>query len=146
MKALRFATIVPLTLPKNAAVMSNYSISRNSVLSEQELLQRNRKDKELFRILREARSMSRTLSNKRTTSRVARETAEVRSSFTAHISLQICNTFSSSSCTQLVEDIRVMCTEAISLAVSLDDSTRKKQASTILLEVNKATGNDRKEN
>jgi hypothetical protein len=39
-----------------------------------------------------------------------------------------------------------MCTEAISLAVSLDDSTRKKQASTILLEVNKATGNDRKEN
>ena len=78
LKALRFSTIVPLTLPKNAAVMSNYSISRNSVLSEQELLQRNRKDKELFRILREVRSLSRTLANKRTTLRIARDTAEVR--------------------------------------------------------------------
>ena len=78
MEALRFATLVPLKLPRHAATMSNYSISRNSVLSEQELLQRNRKDKELFRILKEARSMTRTISNNaKASSRNSRSKTEV---------------------------------------------------------------------
>jgi hypothetical protein len=47
---------MPLSLPKKSAKMSNYSLSQNSVLSDQELSSRSRKDKELFRLIREARS------------------------------------------------------------------------------------------
>lgn len=109
--ALRFATIVPLTLPRHAATMSNYSISRNSVLSEQELLQRNKTEKELFRILKEARSMTRSISNNaKVTPRISRSKMQV------------------------FEDIQGLCTEAMCLADSINDNNRHEQASSLMKE------------
>ena len=62
--ATRFSPVMPLSLPKIASKMSNYSISRESVMSEQELALRNKKDKEIFRVLREARSSFRLAASK----------------------------------------------------------------------------------
>jgi len=46
---------MPLKLPKNAEKMSLYAVSKKSTMSEKEFVVHNRKDKELFQMLREAR-------------------------------------------------------------------------------------------
>ena len=66
--AFRFPHM-PLSLPKNAAKMSNYAISRDSTMSEQELIIRNKREKDLFRIMREIRSMFRILTSNSNTIR-----------------------------------------------------------------------------
>lgn len=53
-----------MTLPKATSKISNYAITRDSLLSEHDIFVRNQKDKELFRILKEARSLSRTFLNR----------------------------------------------------------------------------------
>lgn len=55
--ASKFAFTMPLSLPKKAETMSNYALSRDSILSDKELSSRNFKRKELFRIMRETRTL-----------------------------------------------------------------------------------------
>jgi signal-transduction protein with cAMP-binding, CBS, and nucleotidyltransferase domain len=58
--ALKFFSSMPLTLPKNAAEISNYHMSELAILSERDLKLREKKQKVLNRTIRQIRLLQRS--------------------------------------------------------------------------------------
>lgn len=103
--AVRFSLTMPMLLPKGAAEMSNYAISRDSVLSERSLRIRNTKEKDFARTLREIRLLCRTL--------VVAATSNVPK-------------------LQVSRNIELLCNEAIKLSEDLRDKERKEEITKVI--------------
>lgn len=94
-KAMRFSLTMPLSLPKRAAEISNYALSKDSILSERDVKIRNLKEKEFARTLREIRLLCRTVAAKANTQK-----------------------------TQVSRTIELLCKEAIKLSEDLKDEEK----------------------
>ncbi len=101
--AMHFSLTMPLSLPKRAAEISNYALSKDSILSERDLRIRNRKEKEFSRTLREIRLLCRTISVKATVQKP-----------------------------QVSRNIELLCNEAIKLSEDLKDNDRKEEITKVV--------------
>jgi hypothetical protein len=100
---MKFSLTMPLSLPKRAAEISNYALSKDSILSERGLQVRNRREKEFSRTLREIRLQCRTVSAKANAQKP-----------------------------QVSRSIELLCTEAIKLSESLRDKEKIEEISDIV--------------
>jgi hypothetical protein len=57
---MRFSLTMPLSLPTNSAEISNYALSKHSVLTQRELKNRHMKEKQFSRVMRDIRFVSST--------------------------------------------------------------------------------------
>lgn len=57
-KAMRFSLTMPLSLPPNSAEISNYALSKHSVLTQRELKKRHMKEKQFSKVMRDIRLVS----------------------------------------------------------------------------------------
>ena len=100
---MKFSLTMPLSLPKRAAEISNYALSKDSILSERGLQVRNRREKEFSRTLREIRLQCRTVSAKANAQKP-----------------------------QVSRSIELLCIEAIKLSESLRDKEKIEEISDIV--------------